>query len=320
MTTNDVQRSTPRIGAIGLASWDRLHVVDAYPAAGEWTEVTAEHEGPGGTTGNTVTALARLGARVAFRAVVGDDADGTALRAALDAAGVDATWVTVRAGEPTDAATIVVSGNPPDRTIFWRKGARIARGDQIDIAALFGHDLVFVDVDDPWLYRFLVDLPVHTLPTARLLGSLAYLDCGVPGALEIAIRADAIVGNLAELLTLTDARDLDTAIAAVRGRMRFENLRAAIISLGAAGAVAFTETERWHAPAVPVRAVDTTGAGDAFAAGVAFGMACRWNWPATLRLANAVAAHAVTGLGAQTRLPTWDEAMAMLARAPEPSG
>jgi ribokinase len=294
-----------------------LIAVDDYPAAGDYAIVNREWIGPGGTTTNAALALARLGATVAIRAVVGDDEPGRRLRAALDAAGVDTTWLTVSPTDPTDAATVIVSSNPRDRTIYWHRGAHLVRGDRIDVAALFAHDVVLLDVDDHPLRRFLLDLPAHTLPTARLLGSLSYLDDpDLHDAFDLLMRHDAVVGNARELIAITGARDLDDAIARVRVRMRGENLRAAVVTRGAAGSLAVTVDQCWETPALPVDVVDTTGAGDAFAGATAFGMACRWEWPEVIRFAGAVAARAITQLGAQTALPAWDEAISVLAAQP----
>lgn len=307
----------PRIAAIGLASWDRLLVVDRYPAAGGYALVREEYTGPGGTTTNAAVALTRLGATVTIRAHVGRDKPGARLRQALEAEGVDTRWLTEDDGRPTDAATVIVSADPPDRTIYWHQGARLVRGDRIDIAGLFGHDVVLVDVDDAPLRRFLLDLPAHTLPGARLLGSLTYLDdAGIPDAFDLLMRHDAFVGNARELIAITGASDVDDAVARVRARMRGENLRAGVVSLGAGGSLAFTVDCRWDCPAFQVDVVDTTGAGDAFAGAVAFGMACRWDWDLVIRFANAVAAHSVTALGAQTALPTWDQTLALMSAAP----
>ena len=49
------------------------------------------------------------------------------------------------------------------------------RGDQLDIAGLFGGDVLVLDVADVSLRRFLLDLPAHTVPTTRILGPLSYL-------------------------------------------------------------------------------------------------------------------------------------------------
>ena len=68
-----------------------------------------------------------------------------------------------------------------------------------------------------------------------------------------------------------------------------------------------TETKSLNVPAFSVEVVDPTGAGDAFVAGVAWGMAQRWPWPEVGRFANAVGALACCSLGAQASLPSLEE-------------
>jgi sugar/nucleoside kinase (ribokinase family) len=303
----------PRIAALGVAGWDRMIVLDRYPAPGEQANVLAEYDGPGGTTANAAAALARLGASVSLRAVTGDDDPGQRTRQSLECAGVAVGGLTAVAGQPTNTAIVLVSQEPPDRTFLWKQGASLARGDRIDIAALFSHDLVYLDVYDMPLRRFLLDLPAHSIPATRLLGSLTSITRNLPpDAFDLLMRHDTAVGDASELIAITGATDLDHAIACVRSRMRGENLRAVVLSLGAAGSLAFTADELRRAPAFRASVVDTTGAGDAFAAGIAFGMACRWDWGVTIRYGNAVAACSIRALGAQAGLPSWDEAISVM--------
>ena len=303
----------PRIGAIGLATWDRLIVVDRYPDRGNFAIVRAISAGPGGTTTNSVAALAKLGAEVSIRALAGDDSEGCRLREGLASLGVNTEWLTTAKNQVTDAGTIIVSRNPFDRTIFWHQGARLRLGDQIDIAGLFANDVVLVDVDDPPLRRFLLDLPAHTLPGARLLGTLTYLeDPAIPDSFDLLMRHDVVVGNERQYCSITGGSDLSEVIGCVRGRMRGENLRAAVVTRGSLGSLAFTVDDFWEAPAYPVDVIDPTGAGDAFAGAVAFGMASRWDWGLLLRFGNAVAALSTRALGAQTSQPNWDETIALL--------
>ena len=302
---------SPRIATVGLASWDTLLAVDSYPPPGSYAIVDRQASLPGGTTTNSAVALARIGAQVSFVGLIGDDLPGETIRETLDREGVNTGWLETRAGQPTDAAIVVVSNNPSDRTIFWPQGARIAKGDLLDIPAIFGHDLVLLDVDDMPLRRFLSDLPAHTLPGTRILGSLTYLNPMETDRFEVMLRHDAIVGNEREVMLLTEAATLDAAIAKLRAGMIGSNLRAAVISRGAMGGTAFTATERWDLPANQVDVVDTTGAGDAFTAGVAFGMSLRWPWLKTLTLANAIGGLATRALGAQESLPSLQEIAAL---------
>jgi sugar/nucleoside kinase (ribokinase family) len=309
------QQPAPRIAAVGLASWDRIIQVDHYPAAGRYAIVEATASLPGGTTSNSAVTLARLGSTVSLAARIGDDAEGVSLRDTLDREGVTTDWLRTVPGSATDGATVIVSSVPRDRTIYWHQGARLVRGDRLDISGIFGHDVVLLDVDDAPLCRFLVDLPAHTLPTARILGTLTYLvDQSLPDAFEIALRYDVLIGNRRDLLALTGQPTLDDAIAHVQSAMPGANLRAGVVTCGADGATAFTRSERWDAAAFPIDVVDTTGAGDAFAGAVAYAMACRWDWPQVIRFANAVAALSTRSLGAQTSLPTWEEVAELLNR------
>ncbi|MGH2535014.1 MAG: carbohydrate kinase family protein [Thermomicrobiales bacterium] len=305
----------PRIAALGISSWDTFLVVDEYPATGSFAVVEQSATFPGGTTANNTVALARLGARVSLVSLVGDDEAGRAVRSALEGEEIDLSMLGVKSGLPTDASTVVVSRQARDRTIYWHQGARLVRGDRLDVTAIFAHDLVIIDTDDLPLRRFLVDLPAHTAPRARLLGTLTYLsDSGATDALTVALGHDAVVGNERELCQIVGLQDFEGALIRMQQAMRTSNLRACAMTRGATGATIFTHGERWDEPACSVDVVDTTGAGDAFAGGIAYGLALRWEWPRIARFANAVAALSTRALGAQTALPTLDEVASLLGQ------
>ena len=311
-------QKTPTINCIGLTDWDRLIVVDTYPDAGGVADVRQEVSAPGGTTTNTAVALARLGARVRIATALGDDGRGGMVRRALEAEGVDTSWLTIKEGESTGMATVIVSREPLDRTIFLHGGARLRRHDRLDIAGLFGGDVLVLDVTDAPLRRFLLDLPAHSVPTCRILGPLAGLATGnLVDAFDLALRHDVVVSNERDLLEVTGTWTIADAATALQHRMRGQTMRAALITRGDEGCLVVTETERLRVPAFRVEAIDPTGAGDAFVAGVAWGMAMRWPWPDVGRFANAVGALACRGLGAQASLPSLSDVEALLADSPK---
>jgi sugar/nucleoside kinase (ribokinase family) len=304
----------PRIAALGLTSWDTLLLTDRQPSPSEQAIVRHEFSAPGGTTTNTCVALARLGARVTCMTAVGEDPERDLVLDALEAEGIDVSWSVTRTGERTDRATVIVSEIPPDRSIIWHPGAQLRKGDRIDIYALFDHDIVFLDFTDPALWRFLTDLPAHFAPRTRLLGGLNYLaDRALPDRLELALRHDTIVGSLHDLAIVTGAPSPDAALDAIQAAMRGANLRAAAVTDGARGSWIVTEDERWPIPVFPAEVVDATGAGDAYAAGIAWGMALRWPWPETGRFASAMGALATRAAGAQASLPALPDVEALLA-------
>jgi sugar/nucleoside kinase (ribokinase family) len=305
----------PSIGVVGIASWDTLLAVDAYPGPGEFALVTSIHELPGGTTANAAVAAAKLGARVELVSAVGDDAAGRELIRGLRAAGVDTSRVLVRTEEPTDQTTIITSSDPPNRTILWRQGAIPRRGDRIDVDRLFTRDLVLLDSVDPALRRFLIDLPVHTYPGVKILIPMTYV-VDFPGQdeLDSIARCDALVGSEAELLQLTATDSLAAAVPALQALMRVSNLRWAAATMGSEGAIAFDADVVYSVPAIDVEVVDTTGAGDAFAGALAVALASRTDLYDALVLANCVAGLSVRSIGAQSALPAVDEVAPALTR------
>ncbi|MDI3339092.1 MAG: carbohydrate kinase family protein [Sphaerobacter sp.] len=308
-----------RVAAFGLTSWDELLFTDRHPAPGDYAIVHRAVEQPGGTTANLAVALARLGVHVSLAAMVGDDAEGRRLREELAAAGVDIRHVRTRASEPTDRSTIIVAGEgaAADRTIVWRRGARLRRGDHLPIEEFFAYDLVVVDVDDPRLRRLIVDLSMHVSPRTRLLGPLVYLTTLDPATgLDLALRHDYVVGNATELCYLTGAPDLPAALAVLREEMILSQTRLAAITCGADGCVLVDRDRVVTVPAFDVEVVDPTGAGDAFAAGLALGIVSRWDLAQIGRFANAMGALATRCPGAQAGLPRRGEVERFLAAAP----
>lgn len=308
--------SVPRVAAIGLTSWDRFVVVDSYPAAGSYVIVRDTLEQSGGTTANMAHALARLGVQVTLCSKVGEDTEGRELRKVLETAGCNCRYVDLASGEASDSGIIVVSGSGDDvdRTIYWHQGARLKHGDALPLNELFEYDLVILDVDDARLRRFIVDLPIHVSPRTKLLGTLTYLvEISPEDGLEMAIRHDYLTGNHKELCYLTRTDDLSSAIETLQSRMEYADTRLAAISLGARGCAMVTETTVEMIPAFDVEVVDTTGAGDAFAAGVALGILEQRSLHDIGLFGNAMGALSTRSLGARSSLPSRIELEEFLA-------
>jgi sugar/nucleoside kinase (ribokinase family) len=301
------------ISALGMVSWDQMLVVESWPSEGGFSMITRQEASPGGTTGNAAMTARRLGAEVALFAIAGSDPEGAAILDHLRLAGIDTAHVrTVESA--SDLSVVVVSQESRERTILWRQGPYLRRGDRIDIDRLFGADVVILDPVDIELRRFLTDLPAHTRPRARIVGALSYLVDSAPhDMLDIALRHDVIVGNAREYAALTGLLDPEASMAAVQSRLTGSNCRLAILTNGASGCLGVDRMNRWTCPALPVEAVDTTGAGDSFTGAIAFGLAQRWEVADTLRFASVVASFVVESLGAQHGLPSLDQALRRLA-------
>lgn len=304
------------VAAIGLCSWDRFIVTDHYPGPGEYAIVRHELEQAGGTTGNTCHALAQLGVEVMLASVVGDDQQGIALVDSLRTAGCDTSELVIRTGATSDTGIIIVSGPPGqrDRTIYWIQGVKPLMGDVLPIDRMLEHKWVLVDVDDPRLRSFFLDLPAHRSPRTKLFGTMTYL-VEMPGETgwQHALRFDSMAGNERELRALLGVASIDDAIARAQRDLVTSPCQVVFLSRGPNGAIAIRPDRIEAAPAIQVDVIDTTGAGDAFAAGCLWGLLDRADDAEILRRANTLGGLACRALGARAALPARSEADAILA-------
>jgi sugar/nucleoside kinase (ribokinase family) len=186
-------------------------------------------------------------------------------------------------------------------------------GDPLPIDLMLEHEWVLVDIDDPRLRAFFLDLPAHRSPRTKLFGTMTYLvEMPADSGWQHALRFDAMAGNQRELLALIGAATLDEAIERVQRDLVANACQVVYLSRGADGALAIREDSVTSAPAIAVDVVDTTGAGDAFAAGCLWGLLDRLNDAEVLRRANALGGLACRELGARAALPTRAEVEATL--------
>jgi ribokinase len=298
-------RGQPTVVVVGSLNLDLVVRVDRLPGPGETVSGGDVFRNPGGKGANQAVAAARLGRRVAMVGRVGDDDAGRELLASLEADGVDTAHVRAVDGVPSGAAFIAVSDDGENQIVV-SPGANARLGPD-DVAAagaaLRAAAVTLVQLEVPLAAvaaatraaggRLVLNpAPVRALP-AELLGEVDVL---VPNRMELARLADAPVPA-----TVAEA-------AALAARLP---TRAVVVTLGADGALLVEDGDAGHVPAVPVRPVDTTAAGDAFCGGLADALAGGAALQDAARWAVRVAAAACTRPGAQASLPTPEEARAL---------
>lgn len=299
------------IAAVGMCAWDHFLVCKHYPGPGEYTIVEHEFEQAGGTTSNTCAALGLLGLQPMLASCVGDDEQGAAIIASLAQAGCDVSAIIKKPGVPTDRSVIVISGEGDDldRTIFWIQGARPAAGERFPVGPILEHRWVLLDVDDPELRQFWLDLPAHLSPRTRLIGTMIYLvDIDRELGWSQGLQHDVLLGNRREFLQLTGESDLDAAISRAQADMAGSACNLMLVSLGPRGSLAIRRDGVTRAPAFEVEVLDTTGAGDAFAAGCIWGLLESQPDEEILRRGNLLGGLCCTALGARAGLPTLEQA------------
>jgi ribokinase len=292
---------------VGSANVDLSIPVERLPAAGQTVLGGDVLRGSGGKGANQAVAAARLGSRVALIARVGDDDAGIWLRHELEANGLDLRGLLTTRGAPTGLAVIAVDALG-ENSIVVSSGAN-GRLSVDDIAAagdLLGEaSVVLAQLEVP--HEVVAGLRACTM--AQLILNPA----PVPRDAELDLgRFDIIVPNRGELAALAGADDAPDMSLAV-DQARSLDTPVVVVTLGGQGAmVVFNESpgggragpaDVITMPALPVAAVDTTAAGDAFCGALAVALVEGADVVQATAWAVRVAGTTVTARGAQSSLP-----------------
>jgi ribokinase len=311
----------PSVLVLGDTNVDVLMHVPAYPPPGG--EAVSERilTRLGGSGANTAVTLARLGLQVRLLSRVGQDPWGQLALDALAQAGVGVDLVQKDAGVPTGLMFTAVTPDG-ERTMFGQRGANpFTDPAAISAATLRGVDLLHLSgyalLETPQREAALraLDLALREgLPVAL---DTAYLPAlKIPELLRQRLPGlDACILGLPEAQAMLGAGEPEAAASAVLEA----GVRLAALKLGAAGCLLADGSTCCLSPAFPVDVVDTTGAGDAFSAGVIYARLHGLSLPVLGALANALGGLAATVPGAGSALPGRAEALAFLRRRADPS-
>lgn len=297
-----VQRPIVVVGSINT---DLVAVVDRIPAIGETIVGTDFQIHPGGKGANQAVTVARLGYPVRLVGRLGNDAFGAQLRTHLEGVGVDIAGVATSEGM-SGVAVIVVSGEG-DNSIVVTPGAnsKVTPQDlEANIEIVRQAGIVLAQLEIP-------------LETIAYLASICARE-GVPLVLDPAPARDLPLGIFKHIAWFTPneteatffaggARENTSRLtpAETAKLIRAKGSCGVVLKMGSRGAyLAPQEGFGESIPAFPVRAIDTTAAGDAFNGGFATGLMLGKSPLESAYFASAVAAISVTRRGAQPSLPT----------------
>ncbi|MPY64314.1 ribokinase [Streptomyces spongiae] len=293
---------------VGSANADLVIGVERRPGAGETVLGSDLALHPGGKGANQAVAAARLGARTALLARVGDDAHGRLLLDSQRDAGVDTVGVLV-GGAPTGVALITVDPSG-DNSIVVSPGAngRLAPEDIRSATSLL-HVSRVVSAQ--------LEIPLETVvEVVRRLpeGTRFVLNPSPPRPLpeEVLAACDPLIVNEHEARVIVGG-DLEGTPEDWARALLVLGPRSVVVTLGAEGALVASASAEGstRVPSVKVEAVDTTGAGDAFTAALAWKLGTGAELAGAAAYAARVGAAAVTKAGAQVSFPTAEEVAAL---------
>ena len=282
-------RSAIQVYGLGQCPLDYIGRIESYPPPDvkcEFTDLTIQGGGPAATA---MVALSRWGISCAFAGITGDDIFGDRIRASLSEEAIDTSGVMVREGAASQFAFIAAEPATARRTIFWRRpSGSVLSPDELDYDIIRHARVIHTD---------------GLFMEAALAACRAGRDAGVP----IVLDAGTLRDGMLDLARLTDYCVVSEAFAqslvgdrgTVEACQRLKALgpRVAGVTLGDKGYVALVGDKMIERPAYPVQAVDTTGCGDIFHAGISYGLVMRWDMEKTLDFAAWAAAMVTRRLG-----------------------
>ncbi|KAA2256956.1 ribokinase [Solihabitans fulvus] len=297
----------PKVLVVGSANADLVVAVDRRPGGGETVLGADTVVLPGGKGANTAVAAAKLGASVALLGAVGDDQYGALLRESLRGAGVRAELVRT-ADRPTGIAYITVTPDGENSIVVSPGANAQVSSSDVDAAveALRGARVLVCSLEVP------VASVEHAVALAAEAGVRPLVNLSPVAELSARTLAalDPLVVNEHEAGWLLGEPDPADDAVTLAGRLLELGPRSVVITLGARGAVVATADGAHRVAAPSVRAVDTTGAGDAFAGALAVRLAEGDGLAEAAGYAARVAATSVTRNGAQPSYPSTDEVVA----------
>lgn len=256
----------------------------------------------GGSCANTVATAGRLGARTVYCGQVGNDTLGAVYAERMsDSCG--GHRLRTHTSLATGKCLAIVSAEDAERTMLTDLGAAVA----VDTLGAFADELRHARIAHFEGYT-LLDGPTHpvvveAMSIAKQSGALVSIDAADPFVVltikdrlwDLMVRyADIVFLNAEEARALTDQPPEEAAETIARDA----GIRTVVVKLGGRGSIVIHDGVRHEIPAFPVHAIDTTGAGDAYAGGFLFGVSRGLPPEACGLIASRIAAATVAQIGA----------------------
>ena len=291
---DDLLSSAPLVFGIGQCSLDYIGLISSYPPPDVKCEFTDLVIQGGGPAASAMVALKRWGLDVHLAGVVGDDDFGKQIRNFLVAENIDTTGLVVRPQRQSQFAFIVSEPSLARRTIFWqRPTGEELKPDEINTDILLQSSALHID----GLYT---EACLWACRRAKDAGIPVILDAGTlrDGMTDIIRLSDCVVTSEVFSNAFSETHP-DTCL-----KLAGMGVKLAGVTLGSKGYIALADGRWIQKDAYRVKAIDTTGCGDAFHAGLTYGIVVGWSAEQSLDLGAWAAAMVSTKMGGRTGIPS----------------
>jgi ribokinase len=293
----------PKICVVGAANLDLISYVPRLPRMGETLHGSRFHMGFGGKGANQAVMAAKLGAEVAMVTKLGRDIFGENTLKNFSSFGIDTRHVLFTEKAFSGVAPIAVDEEGHNSIIIVTGANDLLTEEEIEAArlAIASAQILVCQLEVP-LAISLAAMRIAREEKVTTIFNPAPARPGLPD--ELYRLSDIICPNESEteLLTGLEVKTQEQAAAAARVLLG-RGAGKVILTLGERGSLLVTEKETVHVPAQKVKALDSTGAGDAYVGSLAFFLAGSKPIAEAMRRANAIAAISVQASGTQTSFP-----------------
>jgi ribokinase len=302
------------IVVVGSINADLVATVEHIPLTGETITGSSFQIHPGGKGANQAVAVARLGYPVKMIGRLGDDAYGERLRSHLKDAGVDTTSVQTTEGSSGTALILVSSAGENCIVVIPGANSLVTAADiDANLATIRNAGMVLAQLEIP------IETVVHLAEVCSREGIPLMLDPAPAVTLPRKLLESVTWFTPNETEAAFFLQDLAPSVHAehpseIAESLRAAGLQAVVLKLGSRGALLSSETAEAQIASFPVKAIDSTAAGDTFNGAFATGLMLGKTEAESARFASAAAAISVTRAGAQPSMPSLAEVNALLAR------
>lgn len=301
-----VAMASKGILVVGSVNMDMVVKTGAFPRPGETVFGGSFGMFPGGKGANQAVCAAKLGGKVTFVGKLGKDIFSRKLMESMRRDGVILRHVLTDQRAPTGTALITVDRSGENEIVVVSgSNMKLSAADLRAKNGLFRSAGVL-------LLQLEIPLPtvVFAARRARSHGTIVILNPAPAAKLpaDLLRVVDYLTPNETELAALTGrpTRSMKEIVSAAQLLLR-RGVRNVVVTLGSRGALLVNNGTGKLYPALKVKAVDTTAAGDAFNGALAYSLAAGKTLDAAMQFANAVAAFSVGRMGAQGSMPTKTE-------------
>jgi sugar/nucleoside kinase (ribokinase family) len=277
-----------------------MTLIDTARANSLYARMSPGIEMSGGSAANTMAGIASLGGKCAYIGKVADDELGAVFAHDIRAIGVQYDTAPLLGGEPTARCLVLITPDAQRSMNTFLGASSLLGGDDIDADLIASARITYLE-------GYLFDRPeakaaffaaaeiAHAAgrKVALTLSDTFCVNRHHAEFTELVRHVDILFANEGEAAALTGEADFDASVAALAERCAI-----VCVTHGAEGSVIAADGKTYKIAAEPIDAlVDTTGAGDLYAAGVLYGITAGLDLPAAGRIGSIAAAEAISHVG-----------------------